>query len=148
MIDFKGTESITNKELLELDVDVVVPAAIENQITEKNANDVKAKIVLELANGPTTPEADKILKEKDIVVIPDILANAGGVTVSYLEWGQNLQNYYWKEETIQQRLKEIMVDAFNNVTTTAEEYNVDLRTGAYIIAISRVVDVMKTRGWI
>jgi glutamate dehydrogenase/leucine dehydrogenase len=146
VVNFKNSENITNEELLELDVDILIPAAIENQITNKNADRIKASLILELANGPTTPEADKKLNQRDVIVVPDILANAGGVTVSYLEWIQNLQNYYFELEEIENRLKSIMTRAFNEVKTIKEKHEVDMRTAAYIVAIKRVVEAMRSRG--
>ncbi len=148
VINFPGAKNITNEDLLELDVDVLIPAAIENQITGKNANKIKAKIVLELANGPTTPEADVILFKKGILDIPDFLANAGGVTVSYFEWVQNINGYYWTEEEVYQRLDQKMTKAFWDVMETAEKYKVEPRMGAYIVAVKRVADAVKTRGWV
>ncbi|MGC8686552.1 MAG: Glu/Leu/Phe/Val family dehydrogenase [Thermoplasmata archaeon] len=148
VINFPGTKNITNEELLELNVDVLIPAAIENQITGKNANNIKAKIVLELANGPTTPDADVILFKKGILDIPDFLANAGGVTVSYFEWVQNINGYYWTEEEVYQRLDQKMTKAFWDVMETAEKYKVEPRMGAYIVAVKRVADAVKTRGWV
>ncbi|MGC8565551.1 MAG: Glu/Leu/Phe/Val family dehydrogenase [Thermoplasmata archaeon] len=148
VINFPGAKNITNEDLLELDVDVLIPAAIENQITGKNANKIKAKIVLELANGPTTPDADVILFKKGILDIPDFLANAGGVTVSYFEWVQNINGYYWTEEEVYQRLDQKMTKAFWDVMETAEKYKVEPRMGAYIVAVKRVADAVKTRGWV
>lgn len=135
---FPGAQNITNSELLELDIDVLIPAALENQITKENANNIKAKLVLELANGPTTPEADDILFDKGIPVVPDILSNAGGVTVSYFEWLQNLENNYWTLEEVNKRLEKIMKTAFDAVYSTAKKYSVDLRTAAYITALQRI----------
>ncbi len=136
--NFHGAENVTNEELLELDVDVLIPAALENQITEENADRIKAKLVLELANGPTTPEADEILFGKGIPVVPDILSNAGGVTVSYFEWLQNLENKYWTLEEVNTKLEKIMRESFDSVYKTAKKYSVDLRTGAYIVALQRI----------
>ena len=141
-------EKISNKEILELDVDVIVPAALENQITKENADNIKSKIVLELANGPTTPEADKILKEKGITVVPDILANAGGVTVSYFEWVQNKEGYYWESDRIEDELKKIMVNSTNEIQRLAEKKNMTLRKAAYVLSIKRIESAMKLRGWI
>ena len=148
IINLPGGENVTNEELLELDVDILVPAALEDVITEKNAREVKAKLVAEGANGPTTPEADDILFNNDVTVIPDILANSGGVSTSYLEWVQNLQHLYWSAEEVDQRLKAIMTKAFAEVWRTTQEHNVDMRTGAYIYAIAKVRDAMKIRGWV
>lgn len=141
----KDIKKITNKELLELKVDILVPSALENQITKENVNNIKAKIVLELANGPTTPDADKILNNKGILVIPDILANAGGVTVSYFEWVQNRMGYYWSIDKVQSRLKSIMISAFNDVYSCCKEYNVDMRTAAYIVALKRISGAIEAR---
>ncbi|MBI5729144.1 MAG: Glu/Leu/Phe/Val dehydrogenase [Candidatus Magasanikbacteria bacterium] len=138
--------AISNAELLELAVDVLVPAALENQITAENASRVKAKIIAELANGPTTPEADEILFQKGILVIPDVLTNAGGVTVSYFEQVQNASNYYWTEAEVMEKLKKIMVDAFNAVWATKEKYNIKMRTAAFVLALTRVAQAMRDRG--
>ncbi|MGV8150538.1 MAG: Glu/Leu/Phe/Val family dehydrogenase [Candidatus Woesearchaeota archaeon] len=138
--NFSGAENITNDELLELEVDVLIPAALENQIRENNANNIRAKLVLELANGPTTPDADEILFKKGIPVIPDILSNAGGVTVSYFEWLQNLENKYWTLEEVNSKLEKIMRESFDAVYKTANKYSVDLRTAAYIVALKRIED--------
>lgn len=148
VINFPGTESITNEELLELDVDILIPAALENVITEKNAAKIKAKIVAELANGPTTPEADDILYKNGIHVIPDFLCNAGGVTVSYFEMVQNFYMYYWDEKEVHERLNKKMVDAYHAVLNTSSEYNINMRQAAYVIAVNRVVDAMRLRGWV
>lgn len=143
---FAGSKNITNAELLELSCDVLIPAALENQITEQNAKNIKAKIILELANGPVTAGARKILHGRKVQSIPDILANSGGVTVSYFEWVQNRTGYYWKEDEVQDKLKEKMTVAFKNVYETAQKYKVDLGMGAYLYAIERLVRVGKLRG--
>ena len=143
---FKGGESITNEELLTLPVDVLVPAALENVITSKNAGKVQAKIIAEGANGPTTAGADSILDEKGVFVIPDILANAGGVTVSYFEWVQDRGGYFWSEETVNQRLEEIMTRSFKDVLGLAKQHKVNMRTAAYMLSISRVATVHRLRG--
>jgi glutamate dehydrogenase len=142
-----GARDITNKELLELDVDILVPSAIENVITEKNARYVKAKVIMEGANGPTTPEADRVLNKNKVLVVPDVLANAGGVVVSYFEWCQNLRNYYWELDKVNERLKAIMVKAFWAVEKAMEKHKVDMRTAAYLLAIEKVAGAMKLRGW-
>jgi glutamate dehydrogenase (NAD(P)+) len=143
---FKGGESITNEDLLTLSVDVLVPAALENVITSKNAGKVQAKIIAEGANGPTTAGADSILDEKGIFVVPDILANAGGVTVSYFEWVQDRGGYFWSEETVNQRLEEIMTRSFTDVLGLARQHKVNMRTAAYMLSISRVATVHRLRG--
>jgi glutamate dehydrogenase (NADP+) len=137
---------ITNEQLLELDVDLLIPAALENQITEDNADRIKAKYIVELANGPTTIDADPILQKKGIVVVPDILANAGGVTVSYFEWTQNKSGYYWDLATIHQRLHEIMVREFNNVYALMEKHKTDMRIAAYIHALNRHAEAVVALG--
>lgn len=141
-----GGEPITNEALLELDCDILVPAAIENQITSENADRIKAQIVAEGANGPTTPEADQILSEKDIMVIPDILCNAGGVTVSYFEWVQSREAYFWSLDEVNARLKQVMTGSFQEVHEVAVKYGVDLRKAAYILAIDRVKSAYELRG--
>ena len=140
-------KDITNNELLELEVDVLAPCALENQITSENADRIKAKVVAEGANGPTTPEADEILFKKGIVVVPDILANSGGVVVSYFEWVQNLQSYYWPFEEVQQKEDALLSTAFEDVWNLADEYKVDLRNAAYMKSIERISKAMKLRGW-
>ena len=140
-------KDITNAELLELEVDVLAPCALENQITSENADRVKAKVVAEGANGPTTPEADEILFKKGIVVVPDILANSGGVVVSYFEWVQNLQSYYWPFDEVQQKEAALLSGAFEDVWALADEYKVDLRNAAYMKSIERISKAMKLRGW-
>ena len=143
---FKGAKDITNEELLELGVDVLIPAAIEGVITEKNADNINAKIIVEGANGPTTPEADKILYEKGVLVIPDILANAGGVVVSYFEWVQNLTWTPWSIDRVRRELEQKLVSAFNEVIKLSRDKEVGLREAAYMIAISRVAEAVTTRG--
>jgi len=143
---FPGTERISNSELLELPCDILIPAAIENQIGEHNAPRIKAKVIAEAANGPTSPEADRILHDRDVFLIPDILCNAGGVTVSYFEWVQDLQNLFWREATINARLKEVMVKSFNDVLDMAKKHKVDMRTAAYMVAVGRVAEATQTRG--
>lgn len=142
------TNTITNKDLLELDCDILVPAAIANQITANNAHDIKASIVVEAANGPTTVDATKILTERGVFLVPDILSNAGGVTVSYFEWVQNNQGYYWTEEEVDQKLKKIMVDAFDNIYQISETRKVDMRLAAYMVGIRRIAEASTFRGWI
>jgi len=145
VINFPGTKNISNEELLKLDVDILVPAAIEEVINKDNVNDIKAKAIIEMANGPVTPEADKVLTRKNIISVPDILSNSGGVTVSYFEWVQDKTGYFWTEEEVNEKLKKIMVDAFNQVWSIKEEKNTNLRISAYILAVSRVVEAMKLR---
>lgn len=145
---FPGTESITSQELLDLNVEVVVPAALENQVTAQVARRFKGRILAEAANGPTTPEADHILQEKGVFVIPDILCNAGGVTVSYFEWAQNLSGYYWSEQEVNDRLEQKMVAAFDNIYRMHEVHNVHMRTAAYMVSVSRLAEALSARGWI
>ncbi|MFC7370487.1 Glu/Leu/Phe/Val dehydrogenase [Fictibacillus iocasae] len=143
---FKDT--ITNKELLELDCDILVPAAIENQITEKNAHNIKASIVVEAANGPTTLEATKILTERGVLLVPDVLASAGGVTVSYFEWVQNNQGYYWTEEEVEAKLEQVMVKSFETVYTTAMNRKVNMRLAAYMVGVRKMAEASRFRGWV
>ncbi|MEN3045712.1 MAG: Glu/Leu/Phe/Val dehydrogenase [Candidatus Hydrothermales bacterium] len=148
VVGFKNTTKITNEELLELDVDILIPAALEEVITGENANRIKAKIILELANGPVTPEADEILHKKNILFLPDFLANGGGVTVSYFEWVQNITGLYWDEEEVYSKLDNKMTKAFNAVWDAMQEYKVDPRVAAYTVAVKRVVEAMTLRGWV
>ena len=144
---FPGSKEISNNELLTLPVDILLPCALESQITKENAADVKAKIISEGANGPTTPDADEILAQKGIIVVPDILANAGGVVVSYFEWVQNLYGYYWSEEEVNDKQEQCLKIASEKVWAAAKEYNVTLRVAAYIVALTRLKDALKLRGW-
>ena len=146
VVNFPGSKAITNAELLAMEVTVLAPCAMELQITKDNAADVKAKIIVEGANGPTTPEADEILDAKGILVVPDILANGGGVTVSYFEWVQCLYRYFWTEEEVIEKQTQLMIGAFKNVYDMAKKYNVNMRTAAYIVALNRLDEAMKFRG--
>lgn len=148
LASYKGAEAISNEQIIGLNVDILVPAALENVITASNAHTVQAKIVAEAANGPTTPEGDRILAKKGTVVIPDVLANAGGVTVSYFEWVQNLQHYYWSEAEVLEKLETNMIHSYRAVRDLAKEFSVDLRTAAYMIAIKRISSAMQARGWV
>jgi glutamate dehydrogenase (NAD(P)+) len=143
---FPGGEALDNNALFDLPVDVLIPAALENQITMENAPKIKAKIIAEGANGPTTPDAHKHLHERGIFVIPDILANAGGVTASYFEWVQDRHGYFWEEAEVNKRLESKMVEAFEDVLSTSQRYKTDMRTAAYIVAINRVATVTRMRG--
>jgi glutamate dehydrogenase (NAD(P)+) len=143
---YEGGETITNEELLELDCDVLIPAAIENQLTEDNAERVKAPVIVEAANGPTTPPADDIFKDRGILVVPDILANSGGVTVSYFEWVQDLQSYAWEEDEVNERLRSIMERAYVDVLSLAEDKKVTMREAATILGVGRVAEAHMTRG--
>jgi glutamate dehydrogenase len=140
--------TITNKELLELDCDILVPAAVENQITAENAHNIKADIVVEAANGPTTMEATKILTKKGKLLVPDVIASAGGVTVSYFEWVQNNQGYYWTEEEIDKKLHETMIKSFNTIYNTAQTRKIDMRLAAYMVGVRKTAEASRFRGWV
>ncbi|AYB38710.1 Glu/Leu/Phe/Val dehydrogenase [Brevibacillus laterosporus] len=142
------TNTISNKELLELDCDILVPAAIENQITAENAHNIKASIVVEAANGPTTLEATKILTERGILLVPDVLASSGGVTVSYFEWVQNNQGYYWTEEEVEEKLERVMVRSFENVYQTSQTRRVNMRLAAYMVGARKMAEASRFRGWV
>ncbi|MBW3011627.1 glutamate dehydrogenase, partial [Candidatus Woesearchaeota archaeon] len=146
VVGFEAAKSVTNEELLELDVEILVPAALEKVITQENAGNVKAKLIVELANGPVTPEADDVLFGKGTIVVPDILANAGGVVVSYFEWVQNRMGYYWKENDVLQKLEEVMKTAFEETFLASKKYNTDMRTAAQIVAIDRILAAERLRG--
>jgi glutamate dehydrogenase (NAD(P)+) len=146
VVGFPGVDVITNDELIELDVDILVPAALEGVIHEDNADRVKAFLVVEGANGPTTPDADKILEGNNVLVVPDVLANAGGVAVSYFEWVQDLQAYFWSEDEVNDRLKALMESAYDQVSTMARERSISLRTAAQTIGVGRVAQAHRTRG--
>lgn len=148
VLGFPGSKNISNQELLELAVTVLVPAALEGVITAENVHTIKARIIAEAANGPTTPDADAELVRKGVMVIPDILANAGGVTVSYFEWVQNLYGYYWSEKEVHAKMEAMMVEAFNKVYDTSNLYRTDMRIGAYIVSLERITEASKMRGWI
>ena len=143
---FPGAKDVTNAEVLEVECNILIPAALENQITERNAGNIKAKLIAEAANGPTTPEADRILWKSSKFMIPDILCNAGGVTVSYFEWVQDLNRDHWSEQVVNAKLKEIMVKAFTSVLAIARREQCDMRTAAYLLAVQRVADAMSMRG--
>ncbi|HLZ63390.1 MAG TPA: Glu/Leu/Phe/Val dehydrogenase [Ktedonosporobacter sp.] len=141
-----GTEAVTNQELLELPCDILVPAALENQLTRNNASRIQARLVVEAANGPTTPDADAILNDRGITIVPDILANAGGVTVSYFEWVQDLQRFFWAEDEINHRLETIMTRSYQAVRQKAQQQDTNLRMGAYLLAVARVAEATEVRG--
>lgn len=143
IVNFPNSEPIDSDKLLEIECDVLIPAALENVITDKNAKNIKTKIISEAANGPTIPEADEILDNNDVFLVPDILANAGGVFTSYLEWVQNLQRDHWTNSVVSKRLEQGMIDAFNNVYSVSKKHNVSMRKAALILGISRVADVIK-----
>jgi len=147
VISFPGAENISNEELLELEVSVLCPSALENVLTKENASRVQSKIVAALANGPITPEADKILVDNGVFIIPDFLCNAGGVIVSYFEGVQNAYNYYWDEEEIHERLGRKMTKAFQDVLSESLKSKVSMRVAAYIVAVARVAEAMRLRGW-
>lgn len=146
VVGFPEADSLDPAELLLLPVDVLIPAALQNQITEENAPGVQAKVIVEGANGPTTPAADRILRSKGITVVPDVLANAGGVTVSYFEWVQGLQSFFWTESEVNSRLEQIMVRAFQQVHKAAKDHGTDLRMGAYLVGVGRVADAIRALG--
>ena len=146
VVGFPGSREVTQGELLEIPCDVLIPAALENQITARNAGNIKAKIIAEAANGPTTPEADATLFENGVFLIPDILCNAGGVTVSYFEWVQDLNRDHWNEQTVNAKLKEIMVRSFGETLAIAKREKVNMRTAAYLLAVQRVADTTALRG--
>jgi len=148
VVGFPGCEDMSSTGPLTVDCDILVPAALEDMITGENAGDIKAKLIVEGANGPTTPDGDKVLNEMDVIVLPDIYANAGGVTVSYFEWVQNRMGYYWTEEEVDQRLERVMKQAFKDVHGQAEKYKVNMRSGAYALSLSRVAEAMRLLGWI
>ena len=146
MVGFRDADSVSNEELLVLPAEILIPAALENQISAANAGQIQAKLIAEAANGPTTPEADVILYDRGVFVIPDILANAGGVTVSYFEWVQDRGGYFWDEDTVNQRLERIMVQSFDEVASMAGRHGINMRIGAYMQAIERVAAVHRLRG--
>jgi glutamate dehydrogenase (NAD(P)+) len=143
VVGFPGTEGVTNRELLTLPVDILVPAALENVVDVENSREIKAKAIIEMANGPVTPEADQILKEKGIVSVPDVLANSGGVTVSYFEWLQNKKGEYWTREVVLAKLRKKITQVFEDVWTEAEGKKISLRQAAYALAVSRIVEAME-----
>lgn len=142
------SDVITNRELLEKDCDILVPAAISNQITAENAHHIKASIIVEAANGPTTIDATKILNERGVLLVPDILASAGGVTVSYFEWVQNNQGFYWSEEEVAGKLRSVMVNSFESIYQTAHTHKVDMRLAAYMTGIRKSAEAARFRGWV
>ncbi|MCA9871371.1 MAG: glutamate dehydrogenase, partial [Anaerolineae bacterium] len=146
VIDYPGTERISNSELLEMECTVLVPAALEGQISEDNADRIRARIIAEGANGPTTPNADKVLADKGVFIIPDILCNAGGVTVSYFEWVQSLQSFFWSEEDVNRQMERLMVNGFDAVLHEAERKRLVPRMAAYTLAIARVAEALELRG--
>jgi glutamate dehydrogenase (NAD(P)+) len=146
VVGFPGADPIEGEKIFSVDADILIPAALENQITAENADSIRAKLVVEGANGPTTPDAHAMLHKRGVCVVPDILANVGGVTASYFEWVQDRQGYFWRESEVNDRLEHKMVEAFNRVMQTSKTHQCDLRTAAYIVAITRVAAVTKLRG--
>ena len=137
---------MSNEELLEIECDILIPAALDGQIHEANAANIKSSVIVELANGPTTPEADAILEANGVVVIPDVLANAGGVTVSYFEGVQNIQNFYWTNADVQEKLKKIMLDAFGDIMQFSQVHKISLRKASFVLAVKRIVKALELRG--
>jgi glutamate dehydrogenase (NAD(P)+) len=146
VVDFKDAENVTNAELLGLECDILIPAALEHELHKGNATSVKARIIIEGANGPTTAEAAKILRDNGVFIVPDILANAGGVVVSYFEWVQGLQSFFWSEDEINRQLQAVMDNAFHEVLEISQSERVDMRDAAYMLAVKRIADTMETRG--
>ena len=146
VLNYEGSKNITNAELLELESDILIPAAVENQITKENAGKINTRLLAEGANGPTTPEASKIISEKKIFILPDILANSGGVTVSYFEWVQNLHREHWSQKEVYEKLQYKIIKAFNDVFDTKNQYDTDMRTAALTLAVGRVANSLKTLG--
>jgi glutamate dehydrogenase (NAD(P)+) len=146
VVKFRDADNVTNQELLELDCDILVPAALEGQITDENASRIKARLIAEVANGPTTPSADRILADRRVIVLPDIYANSGGVTVSYFEWVQGLESFLWSEEEVIGRLRRIMARSFAAIYTMAQQYEISLRTAELARAIQRVGELTRIRG--
>jgi glutamate dehydrogenase (NAD(P)+) len=146
VVGFEGSDGITSEELMALECETLVPSALENILTEDNAGNVKARMVAEAANGPTTPEADKILFDKGVFVIPDIYSNAGGVTVSYFEWVQNIQQLFWTEKDVNMRLRNIMTEAFQQLIRLCEQHKIPMRLAAYALGVGRVAEALRVRG--
>jgi glutamate dehydrogenase len=145
---FSDAKEYDRDKIFEIEVDALAPCALENSITSENVDKIKASMIIEGANGPTTPEADKVINKKGIFLVPDILANGGGVMVSYFEWVQNLQNYYWSFEEVQEKQEVKMVKAFNDILDIMKEYDVSMRVAAFMMSIKRVADAMRARGWV
>jgi glutamate dehydrogenase len=148
MVTNNYSHVMSNEEFLVQPCDILIPAALENQITEKNAAQIQASIIVEAANGPTTPEADEILQKKGILLIPDVVGNAGGVTVSYFEWVQNNQGMYWTEQEVNERLEILMVNSVQNILQTAKQYQVSTRLAAYMVGIKPFAEAIRWRGWV